>query len=53
MIFSNTGDQVGIKNMGLEPKVIYQNWMFFLFKIPQLGKKRTTFEFILIFKSNL
>lgn len=33
MIVLDTEDQVQINNMDLEPKVIYQNWMFFLFEI--------------------
>lgn len=33
MTVSDTEDQVEIKNMDLEPQVIYQNWMFFLFEV--------------------
>lgn len=33
MIVSDTEGQVEIKNVDLEPQVIYQNWMFFLFEI--------------------
>lgn len=38
MIVSNTEDQIEMK-VGLEPKVIYQKWVFFLFEILQLGNK--------------
>ena len=32
MAVANTEDQVEIKNMGFEPKVIYQSCVFFSFK---------------------
>ena len=33
MIISNAEDLVETKNMDLEPKVIYQSWMFSLWNI--------------------
>ena len=38
MIVSNIEDLIETKNMDLEPKVIYQSWMFFLFEILPLVK---------------
>lgn len=47
MIVSNIEDLIETKNMDLEPKVVYQSWMLFLFEILPLVKGELfTFHFL-------